>query len=171
MTGEELASVTLPCPRCGRPGRLPWGALPPEHVCQRCRERLPLAGGKPAGEGAPEVCVVCRSPFLYWQKDFNQKWGCLFVALGAAFVPWTYGMSLAVVAAIDLVLYRLLPRVSVCYVCKARYKGLVPHPRHEPYSLITAQTFEARAQNWAAGSLRPAFTEAEAASPSPAASH
>lgn len=100
--------------------------------------------------------MVCGGGFLYWQKDFNQKLGCALVAFGAIFVPWTYGLSLAVMALVDFVLYQFLPRVSVCYICKARYRGVPPHPDHKPFDLLTAQTYEARAMNWAEGKLRPA---------------
>jgi len=99
--------------------------------------------------------VVCASDFLYWQKDFNQKLGCALVLLGALFVPWTYGISVAVMALADLILYQLLPRVSVCYICKARYRGMPPHPDHAPFELMTAQTYEARSANWAAGKIPP----------------
>ncbi len=80
---------------------------------------------------------------------------------GALLVPWTWGLSLAVVALIDLLLYQALPRVSVCYVCRARYRGLPPHPGHAPFNLAMAQRREARARNWAEGKLRPAFSSEE----------
>ncbi|MBI3448344.1 MAG: hypothetical protein HY049_05440 [Acidobacteria bacterium] len=77
------------------------------------------------------------------------------VALGAVLTPWTYGISLAVMALLDFILYQFLPRVSVCYVCKACFRGVPPHPAHGPYELLTAQTYEARAVNWAEGKLPP----------------
>jgi len=58
-------------------------------------------------------------------------------------------------ALVDLILYRTLPRVSVCYICKARYRGVPPHPDHLPFDLMTAQTYEARSVHWAEGKLRP----------------
>jgi hypothetical protein len=126
-----------------------------EAACPRCAHGLFLAGGPTIANTAPSACAVCGSEFLYWQKDFNQKAGCALVALGAALVPWTYGLSLAVMALVDFVLYQLLPRVSVCYVCKARYRGVPPHPDHRPFDLQTAQTYEARSAHWAEGKLGP----------------
>jgi hypothetical protein len=106
---------------------------------------------------APAVCRICGSPHLYWQKDFDQRIGCAAIGLGAVLVPWTYGISLAVLALADLLLYRLLPRVAVCYVCRARYRGVPPHPGQRPFDLVTAQTYEARALKWSEGTVRPAF--------------
>jgi len=126
-----------------------------EAPCPRCGEVLAFQGGPEIGPTAPAVCVVCGSCFLYWQKDFNQKAGCALVALGAALTPWTYGLSLAFMALVDFVLYQFLPRVSVCYICRARYRGVPPHPDHAVFDLLTAQTYEARAVNWAEGKLHP----------------
>ncbi len=130
--------------------------------CPRCAEPVPLAGGIAPEASAPETCLVCGCPDLYWQKDFPQKIGCLIVLAGALLVPWTWGLSLAVVASIDLALYRALPKVTVCYVCRARYRGVPPHPAQAPFDLLTAQRREARARSWADGKLRPAFTPEEA---------
>lgn len=162
MKSMDLGRITLPCPSCGGLLRIPRGETPRELRCLRCAERIPSSGGPPIRNAAPPVCHICGSPHLYWQKDFNQKAGCLIVLLGALLVPWTYGLSLAVVALIDLALYRLLPRISVCYVCRARYRGVPPHPEHAPYDLVTAQTWEARSINWTEGRLRPAFSPEEA---------
>jgi hypothetical protein len=157
MEKMELGRIALPCPGCRRILRLDPGDGRKRTACPNCQEEIPLAGGDPLTGTAPAACHVCGSGHLYWQKDFNQKLGCLFVAVGAALVPWTYGLSLGVVALIDLGLYRLLPRVSVCYVCKARYRGVPPHADHRPYELVTAQAWEARARNWTEGLVRPAF--------------
>jgi len=93
-------------------------------------------------------CIVCGEDKFYVQKAFNQKVGCLIIAAGAALVPWTYGLSLGVCAAVDWLLYKLLPSVTVCYVCRASYGGLPLNPDHRPYDLMTAQTWEARALMW-----------------------
>ena len=99
-------------------------------------------------ESALERCPVCGEDKLYVQKRFSQKLGCFIIAAGAAAVPWTYGLSLAVCALLDLALYRLLPSIAVCYVCASRIAGAPHNPDHRPYDLMTAQTWEARAVNW-----------------------
>jgi len=156
MRKSAPCSIALPCPGCGRRLTLIAGGAGDRIDCARCGEAIPLAGGPAPSETAPDTCHVCGSRLFYWQKDFNQKIGCALVALGAALVPWTYGISLAVLALVDLIFYRILPRVSVCYICKARYRGLPPSPDHGPFDLVTAQTYEARSLNWAGGKIRPA---------------
>lgn len=91
---------------------------------------------------------MCGEDKLYLVKDFDQRIGCLIVAAGAALVPWTYGLSLAVCALADLLLYRSLPMIAACYVCGARFQGHPAGPDLRPYDLMTAQTYEARALAW-----------------------
>lgn len=161
MKNMELRPIALPCPRCGRVLRLAANPAAPAADCEGCGESIPLAGGAALEGEAPARCHVCGSPYLFSQKDFNQKLGCLIVLGGAVLVPWTYGLSLPVVALIDLALYRLLPRVSVCYICSARYRGVRPRADHGAYDLHTAQAWEARGRNWTKGLLRPAFAPGE----------
>ena len=153
MKPEPSGHLALPCPECGASITLAIASIPESINCIGCGAGIKMARNEPLQESAPAVCLVCNSPHLYWQKDFNQKLGCLLFALGAVFAPWTYFMSLMAMALLDLILYKLLPRVSVCYICKARYRKVPPHIDHLPFELITAQTWEARSENWTAGKL------------------
>lgn len=136
------------CPDCGATTRLELPARAGQPAaCGSCRAVIQLAA--PASAADPlTVCAVCGDDKLYVQKDFNQKAGCLIVALGAALVPWTYGLSLALCALIDWILYMRLPPLTVCYVCGSRYAGPPLHPDHAPFELMTAQTWEARSLTW-----------------------
>lgn len=136
------------CPTCGATNRLAGdGSI--GAACRSCRTPLPIAPGSPAEPAKPITrCPVCGEDKLYVQKRFSQKLGCLIIAAGAAAVPWTYGLSLAVCALLDLFLYRLLPTITVCYVCATRIAGVPVNPQHHAYELMTAQTWEARAVNW-----------------------
>ncbi len=139
------------CPACGSGNRIADLGTPlPERVtCRSCRAALRPAAPEGWAPGQPPVrCVVCGDDKLYIQKDINQKVGCLVVGIGALLVPWTYGLSLALCALIDYILYRLLPSITVCYVCGSRYRGLPLPANAGPYDLVTAQTYEARAINW-----------------------
>lgn len=135
------------CPTCGASNRLE-GDPGTVTRCGRCSSSLALVA-PPLEDSVPvSRCVVCGDDKLYVQKRFAQKWGCLIIAVGAVLVPWTYGLSLGVFALVDLVLYRTLPNMTVCYVCGSRYRGAPIHPDHGPYDLMTAQTYEARSINW-----------------------
>jgi len=147
------------CPTCRAGNRVPLsgGRLPDATVCRSCGARLTLAAPGAVGPGpAPTTCAVCGDDKLYIQKDFSQKIGCLIVGIGAILVPWTYGLSLAACALIDFAFYRVLPWITVCYVCGSRYRGWRPDARLEPYDLVTAQTWEARALTWRRLNDRPA---------------
>jgi len=137
------------CPSCGAAGRIAPPLPEAGAACRACSRALPLAGASAFDPARPVIeCVVCGDDKLYIQKDFNQKVGFLIVGAGAALVPWTYGLSLAVCALADYILYRLLPSITVCYICASRYRGHPLNPDHLPYDLVTAQTYEARSLTW-----------------------
>jgi hypothetical protein len=83
-----------------------------------------------------EFCPVCDCRHLYRQRDFNRTLGCLLVAVGAALVPWTYGLSLVALALVDLVLYYRLPEAVVCYRCDTVFRDARPGPRHGEFDLL-----------------------------------
>lgn len=136
------------CPGCGAAGRLELPVRTGQTAaCRSCGVEMTLAAA--AGTSAPlVVCPICGDDKLYVQKDFSQKTGCLIVAIGAALVPWTYGLSLAACALLDLILYQRLPPLTVCYVCGSRHAGTPISPDHHPFDLMTAQTYEARSLSW-----------------------
>jgi len=140
------------CPQCGIANTLPVG---PDGLsggpksCRKCRKPLPILSPESIGaDRKVTTCGICGDDKLYTQKDFNQKIGCLVLAAGAALVPWTWGLSLGVCALADLLLYRVLPTITVCYVCGSRYRGFPINPDHRPFELMTAQLWEARSLNW-----------------------
>ncbi len=65
-------------------------------------------------------CIACPSHDLFVRKDFSQRLGVTIVTLGfhRQFDPWYYGYPLwtyailFATAAIDIVLYLFMPRVS-----------------------------------------------------------
>ncbi|MDH3746280.1 MAG: hypothetical protein OES47_14370 [Acidobacteriota bacterium] len=81
-------------------------------------------------------CGVCGCEHLYRQRDFNRAWGCALVALGAALVPWTFGLSLLLLALVDLIFYLRLPESVVCYKCDTVYRDARPRPRQVEFDLL-----------------------------------
>ena len=146
-----LTVITF-CPRCGISNTLPVSTFLPgcgPALCRRCAVSLPIQAPESIrASRMVTVCGICGDDKLYTQKDFSQKVGCLVLAVGAALVPWTWGLSLGVCALADLLLYRVLPTITVCYVCASRYRGLPINPDHLPFELVTAQMWEARSLNW-----------------------
>jgi hypothetical protein len=122
--------VRYQCPRCQVPNHADAIIAGDVLNCRRCDWRrsvgpddLPAAG--------PRRCLVCGNEDLWRQKDFPQAMGLMFVAIGAvgSLVAWYYhrpiialGILLSV-AAIDFLLFALMPDVLVCYRCQARHRG------------------------------------------------
>jgi len=82
-----------------------------------------------------QFCVICRCRDLYIQKDFNRKLGCGIAVIGAVLAPFTKLISLLVCALIDLLLYLLLPVITICYRCGAIYRRFPKSPVHEGFNL------------------------------------
>jgi hypothetical protein len=114
----DAATGTLPCPNCGAVREVShdgWSDLPAPRV---------------------EVCPLCGCRHFYRQRDFNRALGCLLVAVGAALVPWTFGLSLPAFGLVDLWLYRRLAEAVVCYRCDTVYRDARPGPRQGDFDLL-----------------------------------
>lgn len=91
-----------------------------------------------APQGFPERCPVCPGDDLYLQRDFPRRAGVSVMAGGAVVFLILAGMGhvmagfavLGGVAAADLVLFRLLPLVTVCYRCGTELRGLPANAAH-----------------------------------------
>ncbi len=137
----------LRCPSCDRVVSLPAGAI------------LPATAAEP-----PRLtrCVVCPSAELFVRKNFPQRIGVGIVVVGfaASCVAWayrelilTFGILFAT-AAIDVVLYFLVPECLTCYRCGARYTGPGITDRFGGFNLETHEKHRQQAarQNRAVGS-------------------
>lgn len=109
-----------------------------ELYCPNCEEQLTLdlAGWSEEDERLVETCLLCGCRHLYRQRDLNRALGCLLVAIGAILVPWTYGLSLVVLAVVDLILFHRLRESVVCYRCDTVYRDARPGPRQNEFDLL-----------------------------------
>lgn len=86
-------------------------------------------------------CSRCATTAFYVQKDFDQRAGCLLLALGAGlalviskvfggvwFVP-----ALLVFAFVDLLVARRVGSVVICYRCDSEYRDVPRAASYEPY--------------------------------------
>ena len=131
--------IEFRCPQCLAVGHASWelaGAL----ACPHCRQTL--AEATPATTQARlERCPVCNGYEFYRQRDFNRRLGVALVILGAILAWPTKGISLLVVALIDLGLYALLPRITICYRCEAIFRGLPSGAGGGDFDLATADKY------------------------------
>ncbi len=124
----------------------PPQAQPP--ACPRCgRAHEPVSG---AIEGRTIlVCPLCGGDELYVRKDFPQRAGLALVVLVAVVsfwlfargeLLWALGVLLAVVL-LDLVVYLVVPRITVCYRCRTEICGAETNPDHRGFDLATAEKY------------------------------
>jgi len=85
-----------------------------------------------------ERCGVCGHDKFYLQKDFNPRLGLLIFAIGVIFSYHTKFISLFVATAIDFILYYIIPTVTICYQCRAIYRGFKENPAHRGYNHVHA---------------------------------
>ena len=135
--------IAFACPHCGSEAT---SALDGQGRCPSCSiETLLDLTPSLRNERVVDRCPACAGEQLYVQRDFNQKAGLAIVILGGILAPFTpYYASLFVAAAIDAVLYTLLPEITVCYRCQAHFRGFARNPRHHAFDLHLAEQYGAR---------------------------
>jgi hypothetical protein len=96
------------------------------------------------------ACPNCGCRDLFVRKDFPQKTGLLVVVVaGLAFLFFaarrgTFYLGVWVLvsaAAIDALLYALVPKLTVCYRCRAEFRGLPLNPAHGGFELAVAEKY------------------------------
>jgi Zn ribbon nucleic-acid-binding protein len=98
--------------------------------CPACQAERKLHLDRVTAEGGLIGCLACGHPELYTRKSFPPAAGILVVVAAAALAPFTHYVSLATAALVDLALFRWVPDVVVCYVCRAEHRGFTSQPRH-----------------------------------------
>ena len=87
---------------------------------------------------------------MFVRKDFPQKTGLAlvtaaalaFLILAASRGTFYLGVWVLVgAAAVDALLYLFVPKVTVCYRCRAVLRGVEPSPAHGPFELAVAEKY------------------------------
>jgi len=144
--------VVARCPKCdaGLPVHAAKNDAPDMIRCGACSREIPMSlSAAVLADEAVDRCPVCSGADFYVRKDFNPKLGLTIVAIGAlisAVFYWfkrdliAYGI-LAFATLIDLVIYRRLKEVTVCYRCHCEFRGA--YKRTAPaFDLHTADELE-----------------------------
>lgn len=112
---ELLEETTvIKCSNCG-------------HETKKTLTKSMQAGGK------LDRCVLCDKIRFYVQKDFNPRLGIIIFVIGVLFSYHTYFVSLFVATLIDFILYQVLKTVTICYHCRAVYRGFEEDPTHRGF--------------------------------------
>lgn len=95
-------------------------------------------------------CVACGGTEFFIRKDFPQKLGLMLVILfgvvASVFyyfqnIPATFA-ALASLVVVDAAIYFFVGRVTVCYRCRAEYRGVAYNPDHQGFDLATSEKYD-----------------------------
>lgn len=147
-------SIAIRCPEksCRARCRIPLDrAGPIDAHCTVCKQ--PIAITVPAefdaGRGITQ-CACCPGREFFIRKDFPQRLGMLLVVVFglvatcfyfARNVPMTFAV-LGSLVVVDAVIYLFVGKVTVCYRCRAEYRGFAYNPDHEGFDLATSEKYE-----------------------------
>jgi hypothetical protein len=102
-----------------------------------------------------DSCPMCGCRDLFIRKDFPQKVG-IAIVISAALVFimlasrrstfWVGACVLVASAVIDGLLYLFVPRVTVCYRCRAEFREVPINPAHHGFELATAEKYRSNVQ-------------------------
>lgn len=131
--------LTFVCPNCSAVGRIPAIEDAYQAPCAVCGATRALHRSASAECGL-SACVWCATEDLYIQKDFPHNLGLGIVLVGfavstifwALYQPVPAFAALLATAAVDVVLYYLVPDVTICYRCLAQHRGPGTNPADGP---------------------------------------
>jgi hypothetical protein len=142
--------VTVKCPGCDSALPFEAAAAPDRIRCGRCNRETPVTVTESlTSDTAVDRCPVCEGGDFYVRRDFDPKTGLAFVIVGALISAVFYWFNkdliaysvLAVAVLIDLLIYRRLKDITVCYRCHAEFRGAYPRTAN-PFDLHTADLLE-----------------------------
>lgn len=108
-----------------------------------------MSGPRVTISQAIETCPKCGCRDLFIRKDFPQRLGLGLVVIAAiAFLVlsarrqtfWIGATILAIAALIDAILYAVVGRLTVCYRCRAEFRGPV-NSAHHGFELATGEKY------------------------------
>ncbi len=143
--------LSFECPGCEAVGLVPGIEACEVVRCSHCGHEREVRRGAFDPEGGLGACAWCATPDLYLQKDFPHGLGLAIVIVGFAagsifwylYMPiWTFAVFLAT-AMLDLVLYYLVPDVTICYRCLSQFRGQgsAPEGRFAPFDLAIGERY------------------------------
>ena len=117
--------------------------------CPRCHVKHPVAlDSSIRAEQRLGQCPLCGCREFFIRKDFPQRLGLVIVVVSAAISVATLSSNLAVswgvlaaAVLIDLALYLVVGKVTVCYACRAEFRGAAINPEHHGFDLARSEKY------------------------------
>jgi len=114
--------VTLTCRECGS-GIHIYPRMDAKFAnCDVCAKDTEITFSKEHEGGILKECPCCSRKDFYSQKDFNRKIGVILFVIAAICSIWTYGISFIVLYMADLILFKKLPKIAICYKCNTIFR-------------------------------------------------
>ena len=121
---SKKMEVTLTCSECGSAIHIYPSIDAKEAQCGVCQTFNPVKFNADHDQGVLKDCPSCERKDFYKQKDFNRKIGVILFIIAAILSIWTYGISLIVLYLFDLLLFRRLGDIAICYKCQTVFRGV-----------------------------------------------
>ncbi|NIR50820.1 hypothetical protein GWO43_19645 [candidate division KSB1 bacterium] len=130
-----MNTVEFVCPKCEKDNLAELSSESEQTIiCEHCSHSISARLSTSMQQGGKvDRCVICDKIRFYVQKDFNPRLGLLIFALGVIFSYHTYFLSLIIATLIDVILYKVLKTVTICYNCRAVYRGFEEDPTHRGF--------------------------------------
>jgi DNA-directed RNA polymerase subunit RPC12/RpoP len=120
-----------------------------EFRCEKCGRAYSARFESISPGGPIERCAYCGNRAFFLEKDFDQRLGCLFLALSLAaalVVGWRFGWVwftpvLLATVLVDWIVARRIRPVTICYRCDAEYRDLPLNERHRGYDPHVAERY------------------------------
>ena len=115
-------TVQITCPEC-RSSIHVYPQQDAERVCcPICKMESKVHFLQSHEKGELDVCPVCDRKDFYQQRDFNRKIGVSLFVLAAILSIFTYGISFIVLYIFDLILFKKISTIVVCYKCQTIFR-------------------------------------------------
>jgi len=128
-----MMTVTLTCPECGSGIHVYPKVEPTLAECDVCQHQVPLHFNPEHEQAILKDCPCCERKDFYKQKDFNRKLGVTLFVIAAILSIFTYGLSFIVLYLFDLLLFRKLSMIAVCYKCQSIFRNISNINELRPY--------------------------------------
>lgn len=117
--------------------------------CPRCNAQHQLkVSDSIRTQQVVDQCAVCGGRELFIRKDFPQFLGLIIVVVAGIASLFAFRRHellawgiLASAVVLDLVLYTVVRKLTVCYACRAEYRGGTLNPAHEGFDLATSEKY------------------------------
>lgn len=119
-----MMEIQITCNQCGSSIEVIPEVGASKVQCEVCQHVHSVQFSADHEAGILKECPVCTRMDFYKQKDFNRKIGVILFVIAAILSIWTYGLSLVVLYLLDLLLFRKLSLVAICYKCRTNFRKI-----------------------------------------------